>query len=251
MTGEQRWLRYEAMADHLKPAAGVLAGQLAGAGGAVVDLGSGSGNGLGAARELGLSAIGVDLSVDQLRSCAHRIDCGIAQADVTTLPLGTASCRGAMSNFGVIFAGDLDATFAEAWRVLGPGSVLAFTAWQPEGWHQPARDLLADRLGQSAGIFPVILGDAAVATAHLERAGFSDITTERHTLRWHFADVDAAVDGLTTAAGGLRMLRQRLTDQGLWAEARPHLVEEFRPFCQPADTGIEIVDRYLLVTGSA
>ncbi|MEM9564436.1 MAG: class I SAM-dependent methyltransferase [Actinomycetota bacterium] len=259
----QRWRHYDRMAAHLAPAAERLLARVGPMAGLVIDLGSGSGNGLRAAAAVGRPIVGIDLAAEQL-AAARPIGVPLVRGDVTTLPIRTGSAAAAVSNFAVIFAADRPAVFAEVARGLRPGGRFAFTAWTDDGWPQPAREALAAHLDRRLPPFPTDLGRSATAEAMLVDAGFGSIEVEHGELAWTFADIDVAVDELSEAAGGLRLLRRDLEAQGRWTEAAADLRAVIEPRCQPTggaatdpdgDTddvgagpgpGVIVVDRYVL-----
>ncbi|MEM8924855.1 MAG: class I SAM-dependent methyltransferase [Actinomycetota bacterium] len=241
----KRWSHYDRMAAHLAPAAEFLTARLGPVPGLVVDVGSGSGNGLRAAVAADQPVLGLDRAFEQL-DAARAVGAPQVQGDVAALPFRTGSVAAATSNFGIIFAADPEEAFADVARCLRPGGRLAFTAWRAGGWPQPARDVLAGRLGRRLPPFPTALGEVETARRMLEAAGFSAHDVEAKALAWHFADVDAAVDELSEAAGGLRMLRRELEAQGEWAAAAEALRAVVEPLCAPTDEGVTILDHYVV-----
>lgn len=241
----RRWSRYDRMAAHLAPAAELLAARVGSVPGLVIDVGSGSGNGLRAAKAVGQPVVGIDRAAEQLDS-AKAVGAPQVRGDAVCLPFRTGSVAGAVSNFGIIFAADQEAALVEVARSLRPGGRLAITAWQPDGWPQPARQALASHLDRNLSPFPTDLGVPARGRKILERAGFVRIEVESLALVWEFADVDEAIDELSEAAGGLRMLRRELEDCGRWSAAADDLQTVIEPRCEPGDTGVTISDRYIL-----
>lgn len=239
------WTGYDRMAAHLEPAATRLA-QVVGAGhGVVVDVGSGSGNGLRAARAMGLHAIGLDLSPEQLAAAASA---GAPQVrgDAATLPFRSDGVDGVTSNFGVVFSPRVGDALHEIARVLHPEARFAFTSWRPGGWPQAGLDCFARHLGITAPRFPVELGDPDRGGAHLEAAGLAVVAVEYGTLTWSSADLDVALETITTAAGGLRSLRQRLEAAGSWAAAAIDFRAELEVRSRSTSAGVEIDDPFVL-----
>ncbi len=243
----QRWRHYDRMASHLAPSAELLLSRIEPADGTVIDVGSGSGNGLRAAVAAGRPVIGVDLAAEQLEA-ARAVGAPLVRGDVSALPVRTGSVAGVVSNFAIIFAADGPAAFAEVARSLRTGGRFAFTAWIDDGWPQPAREVLAGHLDRRPPPFPTALGAPATARAVLAEAGFGRVEAEHGALAWIFADVDAAVDELSQAAGGLRSLRRELERRGRWAEAAADLRAVIEPRCVPNEdggTGVRVLDRYV------
>ncbi|MEM1334839.1 MAG: methyltransferase domain-containing protein, partial [Actinomycetota bacterium] len=111
----ERWSGYERMARHLAPAADRLAGVVQRPDSFVLDVGSGSGNGLRAASSVGLPVIGLDRDDDQL-DAARAIGAPLVRGDAVTLPFRHHAVTSITSNFGIIFAADIAAAFAEVAR---------------------------------------------------------------------------------------------------------------------------------------
>ncbi|MEM9612632.1 MAG: methyltransferase domain-containing protein [Actinomycetota bacterium] len=248
----QRWTHYDRLAAHLAPAAALLVERGGVDPGTVIDIGTGSGNGLraAAAADLAIDAIGLDLSPDQLEA-AGAVGAPLVRGDAAALPFRSGGVDGAMSNFGIIFAPDHGRTLTEVARILRPGGRFAFTAWEPDGWPEPARQALAGRLGRRLPPFPTALGHPERAHAVLEEAGLRPVETEHLSLRWHFDDLDDAVDGLTEAAGGLRVLRRAIENQHGWDSARADLRAVIEPHGEAGADGLAIVDRYVLFVAEA
>lgn len=242
-----RWTNYDRMAAHVAPAAELLLARLGPVAGVVLDVGSGSGTGLRMAAAGGQPIVGIDLAAEQL-DASRVIGVPLVRGDVTALPIRTGALAGVVSNFAIIFAADRSVALAEVARGLRVGGRFAFTAWTPDGWPQPAREVLAGHLDRPRPPFPADLGAPATARALLAEAGFGRVEVERRELVWTFADVDAAVDGLSAAAGGLRLLRRALEERGRWSEAAADLRAVFEPRCVPAGDGVTVVDRYVLYT---
>jgi SAM-dependent methyltransferase len=165
------------------------------------------------------------------------------------MPFTAETFDAALSNFGLIFAVDPARVIVEAHRCLRPGSLLAFTAWTPGGWPGPCRTILASALGQPAPGFPTSLGRRERVRRLLDSCGFDMAEAESGTLRWSFEDIDHAVDTLTTAAGGLRVLRLRAEAAAVWPTARPRLGAELARRSMPIHEGIAVDDGYLAIVG--
>lgn len=245
------WSGYTRMARHLEPTAGHLADLVGGQAGPWIDIGSGTGNGLRAAQNRGRLAIGVDLASGQLRAAQLVTGLPQVQADGCVLPVRSGSVGAVTSNFGLIFATDPSLVLAEAARSLWPGGLLAFTTWTPQGWPNPARQILWNHLpgahiGVTAPPFPVELGVEGAAERSLVAAGFSNVRVYQGVLRWTFSDLDDAVETLTTAAGGLRSLREQTEMANTWEAAREALRQEIAGRLISGRHGVHVDDQYVL-----
>lgn len=245
---DERWFGYQTMAGHVRPAAVALVGAVQDQSGLMLDIGSGTGNGLEAAAASGIRSVGIDLSAMQLRT--SRTSSPLAQADAQHLPFAGERFGAAVSNFGLVFAADPAQVLREAARCLHEGGVAALTAWLPGGWPDECRSVMASALDQTARPFPTKLGLEANARALFDQAGFTDIQVSFGELVWSFADLGDAVNTLTQAAGGLRTIRSELEDHGLWVDTSLQLEQVIgRRLRNGAGQGYELVDPYLLVQG--
>jgi len=103
-----------------------------------VDLGCGRGGpGLWLARETGANLIGIDLSPNAIRLASQRVaEFGLVgrarfiQADLCATTLPDRSCDGAISIDVIMFVQDKQAVMREAGRILRPGALFAFTAFE-------------------------------------------------------------------------------------------------------------------------
>lgn len=241
-----RWIGYDRMAQHIAPAAAMLAKRVVTGGGPSLDIASGQGSGLRCAAARGAWAVGIDNSMDQLDAASTH---GLPQVrgDAQRLPFRADSFSSATSNFGLIFARHPEGVFAEIQRCLRPRGHLAFSAWVPDGWPGAARSILGSHLGREPSPFPVSLGDASGVDEALRAAGLEVVNTEISILRWAFRDLDDAVETLTTSAGGLRALRTRLSEVGRWEAARAELRAEFATRCFSSPALCTLDDQWLLV----
>lgn len=246
-----RWIGYDRMAEHLWPAAMLVAERARHYPGSWIDIGSGSGNVLRAAKTIGRAPIGIDTSVEQLRSARNHFQAANGpvqlQGDAQSLPIRSKTITFATSNFGLIFAANITLALTEIARCLAPQGTLLFTTWTPGGWPDAARSILADHAGTKSPPFATALGRPEVLQHAFDEVGFIARSTKTLSLRWKFSDLDDAVETLTTAAGGLRRMRQQLEAQDHWDGARQDLRHEFSKRCTPADQGLILDDEYLLV----
>ena len=246
-----RWSAYDRMAQHVAPAGERLLDLVDGGrseAATLLDVGSGSGLGLRAAADRGWVAIGLDRSEDQVAAAGSVVR--QVRGDALALPFERASFDAAVSNFALIFAGDVEHAVTEVSQVVRPNGWFAFSAWRPGGWPGAWRRRMATALGREPTPFPTGLGEAEVARALLVGAGFVDVVVHPERLRWEFADVDVAVDTLTSAAGGLRMLRSIAVDAGAWPTVRELLLDDADRRAVPlAGGGIAIDDEFLAVAG--
>jgi SAM-dependent methyltransferase len=152
--------RYEAIAEHLLPAATVVV-DIADPtrGETVVDVGCGTGNAALLAAKRGARVIGIDpaerlLEVAAAAATKRDLDAEFVVGEAASMPVETAEADLVISAFGVIFAPDPAAAAAEMTRVLRPGGRIVLAAWVPEGAISRAvritREAMTEALGEPA-----------------------------------------------------------------------------------------------------
>lgn len=190
--------RYAAVAERLRPAAAAAA-QAAGvsAGDRVLDVAAGTGNAALEAAARGAEVTASDLTPAMLvageaRTRAAGLAIPWVEADVRDLPFADGAFDVALSVFGAMFAPEPDRVAAELARVLDPRGRLALAGWCPDGFMGALATLRRSYLPPPGGADPMLWGDEATARQRLGRA-FGRVGTERRTLPWRFATVDACV----------------------------------------------------------
>lgn len=126
----------------------------------------------------------VEAASERLAGLAREVFVSDAQA----MPeRADASYDAVISNFGIFLVPDLPRALAEAARVLRPGGVLAFTAWEDDRWARSFMRSLA-RLSpdpETAGKVDAVLAgfdgmfDAERAVAATRAAGFDGVVVRR------------------------------------------------------------------------
>ena len=95
------------------------------AGGAIVELGVGTGIIAEALVERGFHPVGLDLSAEMLEKAAARLPGRLARADATAVPIRDGSVAGVVGIHVLHLVGDLAAVVAGAARMLEPGGRFA------------------------------------------------------------------------------------------------------------------------------
>jgi ubiquinone/menaquinone biosynthesis C-methylase UbiE len=164
----------------------------------VLDVGCGAGQAAAAAAQRGASSWGVDISETQVAAATSRYP-GIdfRQADAASLPFADDSFDVVISNFGIPHFSDQDGFLAEAFRVLRPGGVIAFTAWIDPSQAAP------DTEPPPSGAF-FRFGEAVHCRSALENRGFDAVAIEAGHVTWRSqateALLEAVMGGIVRAA---------------------------------------------------
>ena len=129
--GVAEWYDRELAGSETGGSARRLAVRLLGPGpGRLLDIGCGGGLTLVACMEAGWSAVGVDVSEDQLRLARER-GCHVTWADAADLPFDDTSFDAVVSVFTHTDVEDFEALLAEAARVLRPGGAFVYIGVHP------------------------------------------------------------------------------------------------------------------------
>lgn len=98
----------------------------------VLDAGCGSGRYLGALRDHGASAVGIDLSAPMLAK-ARQVTSRIARANLCALPLGAMSVDVIVCGLALGDVPNLEIALGEMARVLRPGGCVVYSVVHPSG----------------------------------------------------------------------------------------------------------------------
>jgi len=202
-------------------AADVLAEAEAAAGARVLDIGTGTGNVLAAARATGTQAIGVDPSVPMLTQ-AKRADPGflVSAADTINFPFRDSAFDVVTANFALTFFRKLDTALFEIVRVLKQGGRFVASAWETgedeltKTWRELVEDAVGVELARDAvkesSPWIDVSGDRARLEGALRDAGFHPVRIDRkqYALRLSRADYIA----LKTTSPTGRFVKSMLGD---------------------------------------
>lgn len=144
---------YRELATSMLPAAAHLVRHAGvGAGERVLDVGTGTGSVAILAAQRGARVVGLDITPQMLAMA--REDAALAgvevawqEGDAARMPFADASFDVVLSAFGHVYAADHQAAGREAMRVLRPGGVLAYAAWEPRHFQGAAYGVLEKHVG--------------------------------------------------------------------------------------------------------
>jgi ubiquinone/menaquinone biosynthesis C-methylase UbiE len=189
----------------------------------VLDVGTGTGVGVEAVKNVGATAVGVDRSLAML-TVGHRQrpDLPLLAGQVIDLPFRDRTFDVVMGNFVLAHFAKVETALFDVRRVLRPNGRVGFTSWSDtkdafqETWlalveHVVPRDMLAPAYGAAAPGHERLKQPAAIEET-LRQAGFRQVHTERRRYQWTYAR-DELVEGLGTWTVG-RFVRKMLGEDG-------------------------------------
>jgi SAM-dependent methyltransferase len=216
------------------------------AGDRVLDVATGTGEVALRAARLGADVTGLDLAPALLEQAGAKAEHeGLAidwvEGNAETLPFEDGSFDVVCSNFGVIFAPDVEAAARELGRVCADGGRLGLTAWKPnEGLHRIYATLEEDR-----GTDPAEEWGLEDRVRELLGADF-DVTIEEAVWALEGDSPEDVWELMTAAAPPCKALVERLEAERL-AEFRSAMLDHWARF--EHDGRIAEPRGYLVVLG--
>lgn len=205
----------EQCARPMLDAAGVKAGSH------VLDVATGAGYVAAAAVELGATSVGLDFSHAQV-ALAQQVcpNVEFLQGDAQDLPFGDETFDAVVMGFGMNHLPEPDKAAAEAWRVLKPDGVFAFTVWAAPKPGEGFGIVLSaiDKHGVPNPKLPAApsyfrFADPDEVQAVLGRAGFLEVSTQTVPQMWQHQTPDQVFDAFNEGAvRATAMLRSQPTD---------------------------------------
>lgn len=201
---DRRWVRasfdraaagYDAVADFQRDVADRLLERLEYIRidpGRVADIGAGTGYGARglAARYRRASVLAVDISLAMLGQARRQAPRLFSRqrflcSDARSLALAGDSCDLLFSSLALQWCTDLEATFAELWRVCAPGGLLLFATLGPD----TLRELRESWAAVDGRVHVNQFHDMHVVGDSLVRAGFHDVVMDVDRLSRRYPDV--------------------------------------------------------------
>jgi SAM-dependent methyltransferase len=223
----------------------------------VLDIGCGAGQTTRDAARVAVegSAVGVDVSAELLDVARRRVageglrNVGFELGNAQVHAFPAAHFDLSISRFGTMFFADPAAAFANIGRAMRPGARLVWMVWQSRErneWANAIRQAIAPgRVAPESTDAPFSLGDPAIATGLLTKAGFASIGfAEVNEPVFYGPDVDAAYDAVI----GLGFAKEALA--GLDAAAADRAMRRLRVLLEAhlAADGVLFGSRAWIVT---
>ena len=174
----------------------------------VLDVATGAGYVAAAAAEMGASSIGLDFSEAQIE-LARRVnpDIEFCQGDAQELPYENGFFDSVVIGFGMNHLPKPQLAAEEAWRVLKPGGVFAFTVWATPKPGEGFGIVLSaiDEHGTPNPDLPAAppyfrFADEEEVSSVLASAGFSKVSTEIVPQFWRHSSPDQVFDAFNEGA---------------------------------------------------
>lgn len=200
------------------------------------------------------SVTGIDLSegmIEQAASLAEEkqfFNATFQHMDAEELEFPDASFDVAINSLGLMYYPDPDRSIREIYRVIKPGGRAAALVWGRRsacGW---------------ADIFPIVdkrvktdvcplffqLGTGENLHRVFEKAGFSDVVSERLNVSLHYDTDEEAIVG--AFLGGAVALAYRKFDEQTKEEAHREYLESIRPYRK--ESGYDIPGEFVIVSAT-
>jgi SAM-dependent methyltransferase len=248
---------YPAVGARLRPASEALLHALGPLDGVeLLDVATGTGNVALLAAQAGAGhVVGVDLTPELLAVARERADeAGLDQVefvegDAEALEFEEDRFDVVTSTFGVIFAPRPAVAAGELARVLTPGGRLGLTTWPTDSVPGQMAALVGRRMphrDDSRLVPPLWATPEGLHDLFAPRG--VDLSIQRHTLYWRFADAAAAAAFAVDKVAGMRSARRVLGDDGI-AAVRTDLAALYAERGTQVDGGFAVPYDYLLVRG--
>jgi ubiquinone/menaquinone biosynthesis C-methylase UbiE len=248
---------YPSVGERLLPASEALLHALGPVDGVeLLDVATGTGNFALLAAQAGADhVVGVDLTPELLEVARARADAAgldqveFVEGDAEALEFEEDRFDVVTSTFGVIFAPRPAVAAGELARVLTPGGRLGLTTWPIDSIPGQMAALVGRRMphrDESRLVPPLWATSDGLHDLFAQRG--IDLSIQRHTLHWRFADAAAAAAFAVDKVAGMRSARQAIGDAGIEA-IRADLVTLFDERGERSADGLAIPFDYLLVRG--
>jgi SAM-dependent methyltransferase len=220
----------------------------------LLDVACGDGNVAIPAARAGARVTALDLTPELLdagrvRAATEGVNISWVQGDAEELPFGEASFDAVTSNFGAVFAPRHAVVASELARVCRPGGRIVITAWVPDGFNERVAQIAMAYLPQPPITDPPVRwADPAHARACFQSTDV-ELSFQRDSIRARVASVQAIVALMARSFGPLALARERLTQQGRWAQLLAAITAECDRWAKPVADGIQIDMDYVAITG--
>ena len=221
----------------------------------VLDVATGTGNVALQAAAAGAQVVGLDLvpellAIADARATTQRLAVEWLEGDAEDLPFDDERFDHVLSVFGVQFAPRHRVVAEELARVCRPGGRIGLVNWTPAGQIGELFRILGGYLPAAPDFAspPPRWGDESHVRDLFAGTGVT-LTFARGHNPWRFASAEDYVAFMDSNYGPLVTARQRLTDEGRWAECRAEILAIAERRNVAADGSLLMLAEYLVVVG--
>jgi SAM-dependent methyltransferase len=221
----------------------------------VLDVATGTGNAALLAAGLGAEVIAVDfepalLEIAQARARESAVSVRWENADAAALPVSDEWADVVLSVFGVMYVADHERAAHELARCVASDGRIVLASWVPGGFMPAMGHVLGAFLPPSpAGSGPPSRwGDPSMLDKLFEPTGMLVRTYSTQNLTMDFDSAAQAADFLVRTAGNAMAERERLTEQGRWADVQAAVQSLVEARGQQMNDQHRIDFEYLLAT---
>ena len=247
---------YPDVATHIESAAEEVVARLGpGAGDAVLDVATGSGNAALVAARRGAKVTGIDLTPEllptaQARAAAEGLEIEFREGDAEALDFADGAFAFVTSVFGVMFAPRQEVAASELVRVCRPGGSIGVAAWTPDGAIGQMFGTVGRYLPPPPGFVPPVLWGVEDHVRGLFEPLGVTVEVERHTVVFEAESPTEWLEYNERVFGPFILAKAGLEPEGRYEALRDDLLALYEQFTDASDGRWRSAADYLLTVAT-